>query len=320
MCAAEKYLLWRTKTLRKIAKTEAKRPCLVNLIELDPCGHQSEAAFWAQKIKALKQIFRSLAPGTRIKIWVMCAINPSLLKGFYTEWYQAILDLKKDWPNQVFVEILNDSVMDTDVASHYPAQPDYSQVAYERLNMELMRYRCLLDVAPTDELKAKIAPPPPHEFLLNVERKTYQARCDNIRHNIEFCRDFVRAVRPPQEVQVQSTWSERTTQDTSGPKKETGMRNHAEPSHPIGQPPSTKRIGNEDGEADTEVQPKRNRTEAPMRSQEHGTDLAKVQKTESPKPDGVSPAQVQPQSAKRKRDADEEDAVVYVCTKRRTMA
>jgi hypothetical protein len=289
------------------------------LIELDPCGHQSEAAFWAQKIKALKQIFRSLAPGTRIKIWLMCVVNPSLLRGFYTEWYQAILDLKKDWPNQVFVEILNDSVMDTDVASHYPPPPDYSQVVLERLDKEVMRYKVLVEVAPTAELTAKIAPPPSYEGLLDVERKTYQARCDNIRHNIEFCRGFVLAVRPPQEVQVMSTSSEHTKQDTSGPK-EIGIRYHVEHSHPTGQPPSTKRKGNEEDEAVTEVQSKRNRTEAHMRTHEDETDLAKGQKTETPGPNGEWHAQAQPHSGKRKRDVDDNDEVVYVCTKRRTRA
>jgi hypothetical protein len=194
LSAAEKYLLWRTRTLRQASKEDARKPCAVTLLEYEPCGQQSEPGYCAEKIKALRQIFRVLARGSHITVVLSCTANPSLVKGRYTQWYQAILDLVNDWPSQVTIRIDDDSILAVDPRDYFPKEPEYRDLVREKHAAELA------DADPED-IDGLLA------LFEDTEKENHQTRCHNVTHNIDFCREFIHTIRKIQGEVTESTLS-----------------------------------------------------------------------------------------------------------------
>lgn len=111
--AAHKYMEWRRITLRKVDKVNAKKPRLITLIEREPCGMVGEAGKWAGNIRSLKEMLRVLAPGSHITMVVDAKPSEWASVGYYDEWYQAILDMLRDWPKNFDVKIEDDSILNT---------------------------------------------------------------------------------------------------------------------------------------------------------------------------------------------------------------
>jgi hypothetical protein len=115
-----------------------------------------------------------------LRIVVDCTVNPSLLKGRYREWYQALLDLQGKWPKQVviLVDEGSENVLETDSSNYYPQEPDdYTQLAIQRHSLEPQG-----TIAEFEE----------------IERTKYRTSCQTIADNIDFCREFIRTVRSHQ--------------------------------------------------------------------------------------------------------------------------
>lgn len=194
LCTAEKYYLWRTITLRQQAKKDVRKPHEVYLCEGEPCGHSSEPAHWADKIKALNIMLRQFSPGSGLRILVDCTVNPSLLKGRYREWYQALLDLQSKWPKQVLVLVDegSENVLEANASDHYPQEPsDYRDLAIQRHSIELKESE-KDDKITRQEIEGMIAK------FAEIERTKYRTSCQMIADNIEFCREFIRTVRSHQ--------------------------------------------------------------------------------------------------------------------------
>jgi hypothetical protein len=202
LSASEKLIRWRETTLyaesskyapESISKGTAKKPRLVTLIEGEPYGPFGEPMVWAEKIKALSQFITRQAPGSHITIVLDCTINPGLAAGHYVKWYEAILALKQKHPDNVTVEIRNDTVMTGDSSSAHPRKlTEEEEVAKAWDDAEKSTHKRLEPLKDGEYLRDRM------EGFLETNKMAYETQCATIDGNIEFCRDFIRTIRDMQ--------------------------------------------------------------------------------------------------------------------------
>ncbi|KAF2790421.1 hypothetical protein K505DRAFT_364726 [Melanomma pulvis-pyrius CBS 109.77] len=120
--AAKKYNEWRTSIIgdrKRFPGEYAKAPRRIKLIEHEPCGPKGEASKWAANINTLKNMLKLGCRGSHITLVVIVAGNQSAAEGICNEWYDAILNLLKEFPENFAVEIENESVSGVDPSTWY---------------------------------------------------------------------------------------------------------------------------------------------------------------------------------------------------------
>lgn len=182
MSAAKKYAQWREQTIRASDSKFRKAKRLVILIEHEPCGPKGEAGRWAGNIRYLKHMLKTLVPGSHITIVVDVTGNAFTAVGYYQEWLQAMLDLLKDYPRNVVIDVQNGSILKANFSDYHPAL----QRAEKAHTDDILGHAFDPSDERTEEEK---------EEVLNLKfAKTREEQVRQIDENLAFCQTFVKII------------------------------------------------------------------------------------------------------------------------------
>ncbi|KAF2280799.1 uncharacterized protein EI97DRAFT_454043 [Westerdykella ornata] len=98
-----------------------------------------EPGRWASKVALLKHFLQRQMPGSHVTIEVDCAPNPSLLKGYYNDWYTSLRKIREEFPSNVTIKVLDSSILTADAAAFYPPPQEQGATPEQQFKWECDR-------------------------------------------------------------------------------------------------------------------------------------------------------------------------------------
>jgi len=121
--AAKRYQDWRMNVLsqsKTVLREIQKALRLVRLIEGKPCGPVGEAGVWASNARAISKLLRNSFKGSHFTFVIVVGGGQVAASERYNEWYNTLLEVLRDFPENFSVEITSESVMGVNPANFYP--------------------------------------------------------------------------------------------------------------------------------------------------------------------------------------------------------